>query len=329
MKNMDNTSSSMRRIAARRSSCLLTPNSPFARIAAACVLGSLMLFQATSVKAEVVLRAEKETVDVSIDGKPFMTFHRSAKWPKPYFSPVRAADGTVLTRAIDNPKDHPHHKGIWLAVDEVNKVKFWAEKGKIVNTAINIEKAKGNPAVMSVVNEWRGETKTPEVVEKTKISIFDNRMITYDITFHAAAQDAVFEDTKEGLFGFRMVDELREVETGKVLNADGKKGTAECWGQPSKWVDYTGEINGKKYGITIFDHPKNFRPSRYHVRNYGLFSVSPFGEKAYSKGANPSAPLTLKKGAEVRLRYGMYLHSGGPDAAQVPQTYEQFVKSMP
>jgi len=124
-----------------------------------------------------------------------------------------------------------------------------------------------------------------------------------------------------------MVDALREVDTGKVLNSDGKKGTAECWGQQAAWVDYTGQIDGKKYGVAIFDHPENFRPSRYHVRNYGLFSVSPFGEKAYTRGEHPASPLKLAKGATARLRYGMYLHDGGPDAAQVQKTFEEFVKA--
>ena len=284
------------------------------------------LLATSTASAHVKLESGKDTVEVSVDGKPFMTFHYGEQWPKPYFSPVKAADGTVLTRGIENPKDHPHHKGIWLSVDEVNGVKFWAERGKIVTKSVKVEKANGDPAVMSVVNEWVGPDGDAEIVERTTISIYENRLIAYDVTFDAANKDAEFEDTKEGLFGFRMVDALREVETGKVLNSDGKKGTAECWGQQANWVDYTGLINEKPYGVTIFDHPENFRRSRYHVRNYGLFSISPFGEKAYTKGKNPSSPLHLKKGSEVRIRYGMYVHDGGPDAAKVPQVYEQYVK---
>jgi len=153
--------------------------------------------------SHVTLKPGTGTVDVAIDGKPFMTFHHGQQWPKPFFSPVRASDGTILTRAIENPKDHPHHKGIWLSVDEVNGVKFWAEKGKIVNQSVKIVKASGSPVVMRVVNEWQGEDGGAEVVEQTTISIHENRLITYDVTFIAAEKEAVFEDTKEGLFGFR------------------------------------------------------------------------------------------------------------------------------
>lgn len=288
-----------------------------------------LLLNLSVAHAAVQLKPGDSTVDVSVDGKPFMTFHYGENWPKPFFSPVRASNGTVLTRPIENPKDHPHHKGIWLSVDEVNGVKFWAEKGKIVNRSLKIEKATGNPAVIAVVNDWMGEGDHPEIVEHTTIRIYQNRMVSYDVTFKASAKDAVFEDTKEGLFGFRLADPLRETENGKVVNSEGQQGTAECWGQIARWVDYSGEIEGHVHGVAIFDHPGNFRPSRYHVRNYGLFSVSPFGEKAYTKGAQESKPLHLSKGESVRLRYAMYIHDGDAVTSDVAGAYAGYLKSEP
>lgn len=265
-------------------------------------------------------------IDVKIDGKSFAVYNTSTDLPKPFFSPVRGSDGTILTRPIENPEDHKHHKGIWVSVDEVNGVTFWAETGKIQNIDTVAKKASGDaPATLKTTNAWLGEDGKPIVTEDTTISIFPNRLMVYDINFIAADKEVTFDDTKEGLLGFRMVNSMREKESGKVVNADGKKGTDECWGIPSAWVDYYGEVEGNVFGVTLMDHPGNLRPSRYHVRNYGLFSVSPFGEKAYTRGKSEAAPVVLKPNGKLRLRYAIYIHDGDTAEGKVAGAYKQFL----
>lgn len=288
----------------------------------------LLTAPAIAGETAVELKQNKDTVDITIGGEPFAVFKYSSELPKPFMFPVRGPGGTVLTRPIEKKgDDHPHHKGIWVAVDEVNKIKFWAEKGKIKNVSVKPMVAKGNPAKLHVVNHWLGEDGKPVVTETTIIGIHANRLMTYDITFTAGSSPVTFEDTKEGLFGFRMVDSMRENEGGHVVNADGGKGTAECWGKPSDWVDYYGEVDGKTFGVTLMDHPDNFRKSRYHVRNYGLFSVSPFGEKAYTRGKQEAKPLELDPKGKFRLRYGLYIHAGDTEEGRVAQTYSQYLKA--
>jgi hypothetical protein len=270
---------------------------------------------------------KNQNITVKIGDEVFTVFNLSKEWPKPFASPVHGPGGTIVTRPIVKPgdkEDHPWHKGIWVAVDEVNDNKHWAERSKIENASVEMMKTEGNPAQIVLTNNWLDTEAKPVVKETTKISIFPNRLMVYDITFKALENPVTFGDTKEGLFGIRLIDSLRETDTGKAINSDGVKGTKEAWGQTADWVDYYGEAEGKTLGVALFDHPDNFRPSRYHVRHYGLFTVSPFGEEAYAKKG--AKPLTLEPGKTLRLRYGLYIHAGDTASAKVAEVFQDFVK---
>jgi hypothetical protein len=275
----------------------------------------------------VQLTLKGDTLDVTVGGEPFTVYHFAKTQKKPYFWPVRSPEGLVMTRALDKPKDHPHHKGLWFSVDEVNGIKFWAERGKIENVSVEPIVARGNPARFKVVNHWLGKDGQPILIETTTIGIDANRVITYDADLSAAKGPVTFNDTKEGLFGFRVANSMREVVGGKVVNAEGLHTTHECWGKPSAWIDYDGMLDGKLVGVAIFDNPHNFRPSRYHVRDYGLFSISPFGESEYTNHKNAAAPYVLKPGANLRLRYALYIHDGDTNAADVAGIYRKYLAS--
>jgi Methane oxygenase PmoA len=276
---------------------------------------------------EVQLTLKGDSLDVTVDGQPFTVYHFAKSQKKPYFWPVRSPEGLIMTRQLEKPKDHPHHKGLWFTVDEVNGIKFWAERGKIENVSVDPIVAKGNPAKFKVVNHWLGKDGQPILKETTTITIGANRVIAYDADLTAVKGPVTFGDTKEGMFGFRVANPLRESVGGKVVSAEGVHGAAKSWGKPAEWIDYDGTLDGKLVGVAIFDNPHNFRRSRYHVRDYGLFSISPFGEGAYTEGKTPAAPVVLKPGANLRLRYALYIHDGDTKASDVSGTYQKYLES--
>ena len=249
--------------------------------------------------------------------------------------------GIVTRLIVENPPtikdsksplyyDHPHHKGIWFAIDEVNEIKFWAEQGVIKNVAVEVAKPEGTkdaPAVLKYTNHWLGTDEKPILAEETTVAIHPNRLMVFEFVLKAVADEVTFGDTKEGLFAVRVPNSMREsIAGGPVVNADGLKGTKECWGKTSAWVDYVGPIGSQKYGITLMDGFKGPRKSRYHVRDYGLFSMSPFGDKSYTNGASPENKLLLAKGETFTLKYGLYVHHGDATEGKVAEAYEQFAK---
>lgn len=300
----------------------------------ATLIVSAVLFAiptATSAGVKLTKNEDAETVSVTINDRDFSTYNFGGDLPKPFMSPVKGTDGTVLTRPIFADRsqgDHIHHKGIWVAVDEVGGVQHWAEKGRIANREVKLKTPYGDPAQMEVVNDWLDEAGQPVVRETTLISIHENGLLCYDIRFTASGEEPVeFGDTKEGLFGFRMAESMKEKEGGRVVNAEGDEGTAACWGRTTAWIDYSGEVDGRTFGVTLIDHPLNLRPSRYHVRNYGLFSINPFGERAYTGKKRPAQPYFLFPEKELRLRYGLYVHDGDCASANVAEVYLDYLKS--
>lgn len=276
----------------------------------------------------VRLKESEGKIDVTIAGQPFATYHVKG-FDKPFFIELRAPDGTIITRSLEKEAvtDHPHHKGLWASVDEVNEHKHWMEGQPIRVEKLDILKAEGNPASFRVVNAWLDKSEKPLLRETTTVSIYADHTIAYDMTLTPAGEEPIeFGDTKEGFFALRVRDELREKGgTGTITNANGGVGEADCWGKPAPWVDYSGTVQGKPVGVAIFDNPQNFRPSRYHVRAYGLFAISPFGESAYTNGENQPQLVELKPGESLRLRYAAFFHTGNADSADVAGRYQKYV----
>lgn len=251
-------------------------------------------------------------------------------------SDVAPLAATVTRVIIDQPTgvkdrnsplyyDHPHHKGIWVSIDEVNDGNFWSEREAITTQEVEIVKANGNPAVLKRVCHWIGPDGKPIISEHTTVSLFANRLMAFDITFRAERDEVTFHDTKEGLFGIRFPNSMREMTGGgPVLTAEGGEGANANWGKTSAWIDYNGPIDGQMFGATLMDHPDNPRQSRYHVRDYGLFTINPFGTKSYTRNQEEAQPLTLKRGETTRYRYGLWIH-GEAEKEEIDAAYQQFV----
>lgn len=310
------------------------------RSAALFLLVLCVLPASGSAIAEVSFREQSDSkLEILIDGSTFAVLNHGADWNKPFLYPVHASNGKNVLRPIIATKedqgsskegtDHFHHKGVWLSVDSVNRemLNFWHESSRIVTDKVTAKSNSDGTGTLTLQNSWLQDDK-PLLKETTTITVLPTRLLTYHIEIRPVDKDVTFHDTKEGFFAVRVASSMREMEGGHIVNADGLKGEKQAWGKPSPWVDYYGPVDGEVCGVTLMDHPENFRPSRYHVRGYGLFGISPFGPKKYSNNKQPAAPVTLSPGGEpLKLTYGLYVHNGDTETARVAEAYQTFLKA--
>ena len=200
--------------------------------------------------------------------------------------------------------------------------------GQIVHRTISKQEVAPESATLATESDWitpAGET----LLNENRVMIVrgesSSRMIEFQFTLTAVAPKVHFGDTKEGSFGLRVPDTMA-VDTkagGVITNEHGEKNDA-AWGKRSRWVDYSGPVNGKTVGITVFDHPSSLaHPCRWHVRTYGLFAANPFGQHHFI-GGEPTAGVTLEKGESLKLRYLVLLHEGNADVDQIEAVWKQF-----
>jgi len=320
------------------------------------LLLSLTLSLAT-ISAQVKIVGEDSRIHVEIGGKPYADFVvKSDEAMKPYLYPLRAATGTIVTRhwpmekvsAIE-PVDHQHQRGVWFGPDIVNGFDFWNNErsynktdvsGYIKLNKISALRSGKKDGSIAAAFDWI-DPKGAKIVSEWRVMIFHDlpklRIIDFQIELTAVTQ-VKFGDGKDCCFGIRLAPELQEDKVIKtkgkpnvtipgppavISNAEGKTTEKEVWGKPSDWCDDSGEINGEKVGIAIFDNPRNSRRARWHVRGYGLFAANPFGQSAFTGDKTQDGSVTLQPGEKLHFNYRVVIHPAGTDLAKL---YSEYVK---
>lgn len=296
-----------------------------------------------SLTAAAFLSAQVEftpdSVAVNIDGKPFTTFHYGAEAGKPFLAPLRSASGKIVTRRFPmesiagESRDHLHHRGLWFSFDDVNGVKLWENdpsytKPRIGRIVVRSAAWKDGAAsgTLTAVMEWRDPGGKVLLLENRAMVFYPDpklRTIDFHITL-TAVEDVTFGDTKEGAFAIRLAENFTERRGGRIVNAEGLTGMVNTWGKRSDWVDYTGEVDGERLGVAMFDHPRNPRhPTYWHVRDYGLFSLNPFGRNAFDPNLEPSR-WKLPAGQKLEFRWRVVIHPGDAETGHVADLYKAY-----
>lgn len=292
-------------------------------------------------KNTVTVAREKNGLQVNIKAKPLFFYHTAEAMPPAdspayyrrsgFIHPVYSPGGQVLTD--DFPAGHTHQHALFNAWTKTTFRKefidFWNQHSKRGTVEhIEVDRVKEGPVVTELRVKLRhksllhGEVlREMWVIRVYPLSdyylfdlISEERNVTTDTLF--------LEKYHYGGFGFRGSkhwndhDKKNFEQHWKVLTSEGARDSAANHTH-ARWVDASGLINGQAAGVTVFDHPVNFRypqPIRVHP-TMPYFVYSPVVDGAFS----------INPGTWYRQQYRYYIHQQLPDTTAIDRVEKDWV----
>jgi hypothetical protein len=251
---------------------------------------------------------------------------------RPFLFPVNGPAGRSLTRMghPHDPEGHSHHNSVWVSHDSVGGDSFWSDRGpgRVVHQRVVRYDDGDEEASLVSVNAWLGKGDTLRLTERRGIAArrlpHGEWLLVLDLQFEAPKQAVTLGASAFGMIGVRMARSIGVNDGGGLIrNSEGnvnETGPDGAFRKRARWVDYSGPITREAVeGITLFDHPSNpSHPAHFHVRGDGWMGASLTYEQ----------PIVVEPGRPLRLRYGLYVHSGLPDGAALDARWNDFARSV-
>ncbi len=287
-------------------------------------------FAADSASPRRPVRFEREGDAIRVlSGTNLVAVYRFGGPRSPSFHPVIGPTGTNVLREYpfaDESRDHPHHRGIWLAHGDVNGHDFWSSRHgeRIEQVALlALDHAAGR---LATSNHWiaAGQIVATDTRSWT-ISVHDDKSIAFDLEWHlhAPGHEVVLGDTKEGTLALRLANALQCDPPGRgtLINSEGDAGAA-AWGRRARWCRASGPHGGGEISVLLFDHPSNpAHPNGWHVRTYGLLAANPFARQSF-RLPDSSPPLRLPPHGSIVYRWRIAIVPGTPAPSEVESAWQ-------
>ena len=275
-----------------------------------------------------VLPLPYEQASFEYQGRELTRYHFGPGLERPFWYPVIGPEGKSLTR-MGHPRDpytHRHHNSVWISHEKVGGVNFWSDGtgSKIVCRQVLQYEDGPQEASMLSLNAWQDKAGKTVMLERRRTAVLPMAggewLMLIDLQLEAPASGPVtLGETPFGLIGVRMAKTIGVHDGGgRILNSAGQVNEAQAFRQPAKWVDYSGPATDRvRGGIALLDHPSNpGHPTPFHVRDDGWMGAS----------LTHTAPLALRPGQPLRLRYALFVHAGAPSVETIQRQWEAYVK---
>ena len=294
--------------------------------------------------AEPVIHLDSSEAVVTVrfeDVEALRYVFRDPKVSRPYFAPVRTVSGIQVSRNHppqdkSDKTDHVGlHTGIWLSFGDISGHDYWRLKAKTEHVRfVEAPAVSANIARWTVLNRYLSTDGQQTVCEETARYVVrpvaQGYLLELLSEFRPDKQEIVFGDQEEMGLGIRLNTPLAVDQKlgGRILDSKGRRNGGEVWGHTADWCDYSGPLDGRWVGMTVFSDNSNVRPSWNHARDYGFLAANPFGRAAFTKG-EPSR-IVVKPGETFRLRFGVYVHESASEAdCPVADIYQLFTDHTP
>ena len=292
---------------------------PALALSAIILLPGANIAQARLDRHAVKLVQHGKTIEVTIHGKPFTTYHFADDFilpnTRPFFWPVLADDGTEVT--IDHAQHPPLHawqRSIWIGAGDVNGADQWSFKAKPIPKQSHV---RFNKVARDGFREeliWGDKADQPMLREIRTVRFLaysdGSRGMNICIALTPIAGDVTFFDHRDhGILSVRPTPAIAEAP-----HFTSDDGSDQC-NERTQWCDESGSIDGKTYGIAIFDDPrKSTSPAAVacgsqRQARHRYFSDTSRSTQTRSQPQS-SETLRLQSGKTVNFRYGIVIHSG-------------------
>jgi len=251
---------------------------------------------------------------------------------KPYVRQLSSPGGVNLLR--DNVADHIHHHALMFAV-AVDGVDFWSEQensGKQLQNSLSFRGTGGKPGnwarrLLQGELEWVSTDGKAIAKESRTIELYggtpDCTMLTWRTRLSPPAGKQSIQVTGSHYFGLgiRFVESMDKADSFMFAEIDAKstviRGSEKV--TPSKWVAFTGPVEGKVVTVAVFDHPQNLRKTHWFTMH------DPFSYLSATINLLRE-PLTVKADQPLDLRYGLAVWDGKVDREQVEKGYGRWLE---
>jgi len=285
-------------------------------------------------------------------GRELTRYHFGAGLRRPFWYPIMGPAGRSLTRMNmpgdpgrsvtqdaqpqnpekpEDPAGHSHQTSVWIAHKDVNGIDFWRDGGPIAGQIVHqpgregLQYDDGPPAASLLsLNHWNDPQGKTLMIERRRATVAPGEhgawWMTIDLQFEAPKGGQVtFGRTPFGPIGLRMAKTIGVCDGGgRILNSEGQRNEAQTFHKPARWLDYSGPItNRHTAGIALMDHPANYgHPTPFQVRDNGWMGAS----------LTLNSPVTITADKPLRLRYGLWIHPGVPDAQELDRQWQAFAR---